>query len=191
MPSHLLTRVVSEVASQQALLPVLWLGWLHLKKRDPGAAFWWLSGVFVVSWIADMSALWIDPVMISAVYPLSQAWIVGAVFLPRRDTVLLIVVLGLVGFVSLAWQGVADSNTLLRTVAWGAGVGIVFPLKQLGRLRTALLVTFGLGWLSWMYYLADPGWTSYLTYQSVRLLGILAFCRAAISPLPQLHLSKR
>lgn len=128
--------------------------------------------------------------MISAVYPLSQAAIVGLVFLPRRDVLTLIVVLGVVGFASLAWQGVADSNTLLRTVAWGASVGIVWPLHQLGRLRTALLVSFGAAWFAWMYYLADPGWPSYLTYQGVRLLGLLWFCWSALSPMPQLRLTK-
>lgn len=190
MPSDLLTRVASEVASEQALIPVVWLGWLHLKKRDPGLAWWWLSGVFLISWLADTAALLFDPWVMSKVYPLSQAALVGLVFLSRREATQLIIALMFVGIADVLWIGVGDFDVLLRTVAWGAVVGIVYPLRQLGRLRLSLLVAFGLGWFCWMLYALSPGWTTWVAYQLTRFLGVLLFCWAATSPLPQLKLSR-
>lgn len=173
-----------------ALLPLLWLGWLKFRKRDPGVAWWWLVGVFVVSWLADTAAFWVDPWVIGAVYPVSQAALIGAVFLPRRDAVLLIVVLAVVGIVDLLWHGVAGPDILLRVTAWGAATAIVYHLPQLGRLRIALIVYLGGSLLAWMLYNIWPGWRSYLIYQTIRLAGILLFCWAATSPLPQLRVMK-
>lgn len=190
MPTNLLTRIVSEVASEQALIPVLWLGWLHLRKRDPGSAWWWLSAVFLVAWLADTAALWMDPWTVSKAYPVSQAAIIGLVFLSRREGLLLIAALALVGIVDVLLVGVGDFDILLRVIAWGAVVGIVLPLKQLGRLRTALLVYFGAGLLTWMYYAIDPGWPSWSLYQLIRFAGILLFCWASMKPGPRLMLTR-
>lgn len=186
-----MTRLVSEIASEMALLPLVWLLWLRVRRRDLGAAWWWLSGAFAVSWIADTAALWVDPWLVGAVYPVSQAVIMGFVFLSRREALAFIIALLIVGIADVFWKGVSSPDILLRTVAWLSVVGILWQLKQLQRLRTALLVYFGLGWLCWMGYAIWPGWTSWSAYQITRLVGILLFCFAATSPLPQLKLSRR
>lgn len=173
-----------------ALVPLLWLAWLHWRGRDPGLAFWWLAGAFAVSWLADTAAHFANPWVVSKVYPVSQAAIVGMVFLSRRDAMLLIVVLALVGILDVLWIGIGDFDILLRTVAWLSVVGIVWPLRQLGRLRTSLLVYFGLGLAMWWGYAIWPGWTSWLGYQGVRAIGILWFCLAALTPGPRFTLAR-
>lgn len=181
--------MVFEVAHQMALLPLLWLGWLHVRGEKRDVAWWWLVGIFFVSWLADTAAHWADPWVVSPIYLVTQAGIVGLVFYSRRDATVLAVVLTVAGLAALVWRRTPD--LFLHTVAWGSAAGIVFQLPQLGRLRTSLLVTFGAGLIAWYGYALWPGWTSYLIYQSTRLLGIAVFCMAAASPLPHFKLSVR
>lgn len=122
--------------------------------------------------------------MVSVTYPLAQAGIIGAVFLFRGEAIVLVIALMLAGIADILWQGVQGPDILLRTVAWLSVVGIIYPLKQLDRLRTSLLVYFGLGWACWMFYAFDPGWTSWSLYQITRAVGIGLFCYAASNPLP-------
>lgn len=178
------------VAHHMGLVPLVWLLLLSWRGRNLGAAWFWLSGAFAVSWLADTAAHWTDSHMISVVYPVSQAAIVGFVFLSRREALAFIIALLVVGIADVFWKGVSGPDILLRTVAWLSVVGILWQLKQLQRLRTALLVYFGLGWLCWMGYAIWPGWRSWSAYQITRLVGILLFCFAATSPLPQLKLSR-
>lgn len=153
------------------LVPVLWLA----LRKERRVEWWWLAGVFGVSWLADTAAHWVNPWLVSAVYPVAQAGIVGAVFLSRREAALLVAVLVWVGVLSAGWGTVPD--LLLRTVAWLAVVGIVWPLP-LGSLRVALLLAFGLGWLCWVGYQFAPGWTSWGVYQGVRAVSLGWFCLA-------------
>lgn len=183
--------VISEAAHEMAALPIVWLGWLHFRGREPGIAWWWLAGAFFVSWLADTAAHFANPWLGSQVYPVSQAALIGAVFLARRDVTLLIVTLAVVGLVDVFWFGVGDFDIFLRTVAWLSIVGIVYPLWPLGRLRGSLLVSFGIGWLCWLGYAIDPGWTTWSAYQLTRLAGIVLFCVAATSPLPHLKLYRK
>lgn len=176
------------VAHHMALVPLVWLGWLHYRKRDPGIAWWWLAGAFAVSWLADTAAHWVSPWMVSPVYLVGQASIIGLVFLSRREALILIVVLTVTGLLAVFWRGVSGPDVLLHTVAWLSVVGILYELRQLERLRTALLVYFGVGLLVWWGYAIWPGWTSWLLYQTVRLIGILLFCWAATDPPPHLKL---
>lgn len=171
-----------------ALIPVLWLA---LKGRDRDAAWWWLSGIFLISWLADTASHTVGHPLMGTVYPVSQAAIVGAVFLPRRDAIILVLALTVVAGGDIAWKGVTGTDVFLRTVAWGAAAGVVFPLWQLGRLRTALLVTFGAGLLAWWGYVLAPGWISWSGYQGVRLASILLFCWASMQTTPHFKLSTR
>lgn len=144
-----------------------------------------------MSWLADIAALWMNPWISSKVYPVSQAAIIGLVFLSRREALTLIVTLMVVGTVDVLLVGIGDFDILLRTVAWLGIVGIIWPLRQLERLRTCLLVAFGLGWACWMGYVISPGWTSWLIYQAVRFAGIALFCWASMKPGPRLTVLTR
>lgn len=178
------TRMIFEIAHHMALIPVLWLA---LTGRGKGQAWWYLSGIFLVSWLADWAAHWANPFVVSPVYLVTQAAIVGAVFLPRRDAILLVIALVVVGAYAVVMEP-GTPDVLVHTVAWGTAAGIVFPLWQLGRLRTALLVVFGAGLLAWWLYVLRPGYPSWGIYQGTRLLGILLFCWASLETTPHFRL---
>lgn len=179
MSANDLGRAVGEAAHWVGLVPLVWLGLLTAAGQSRGAAWWWLAGAFAVSWIADTAAHWVDPARVSLVYPVTQTALVGAVLLERRAAGLLTALLVTVGLVA-AWMGGLD--VLLRTVAWGAIVGIVWDRPALGRLRTALLTSFGLGLACWWAYALSPGWMTWGALQGVRALGLLLFCWAAYQP---------
>lgn len=181
--------MIFEIAHQIGLIPLLWLAFLTFRGKAVGIEWWWLAGVFAVSWLADTAAHWGNSWAVGLLYPVSQAAIVGLVFLSRRDALYLIIALGGVGLLDVFGFGFEIPDILVRTVAWLSITGIVWRLPQLERLRTSLLVTFGAGWLCWMGYAINPGWFSWSGYQFTRLLGILLFCWAATSPLPRLKIS--
>lgn len=169
-----------------ALIPLLFLLWLHRQGEKRGQEWWWLAFAFLVSWLADTAAHWLDPDLVGNLYPVSQAAIIGAVLLFRREAFLFLAVL--VGTALLVvWPGASGIDVFLRTVAWGAVVALVYDYHALGRLRTSLLVYFGAGLLAWWGYALWPGWPSWLAYQGTRLSGLLLFCWAASHPAPQLR----
>jgi len=186
-----MNRLPFELAHQQALLPFAWLVGLHLRGHRRGAEWWWLSGVFLVSWFADTAAHLAPSarVVVSVVYPLSQAALVGLVFLSRREAMQFLLVLCAVAIIAIGWRGVSSPDVLFRTVAWGGAVGLILYRWTLGRLRVALLVMFGLCLLCWWGYVAWPSYASWGVYQAARLAGILLFCWAAMKPGPSLRLA--
>src|SRR5947208_264158 len=107
-----------EIAHQMSLLPLLWLALLHARGVHRDAAWWWIAGAFGVSWLADTAAHWVSPWMVSAVYPVSQSAIIGAVLLGRRDAMAFLGALVCMALLSLFWEGVNGPMILLRTVAW-------------------------------------------------------------------------
>lgn len=173
------------IAALFGIVPLAWLIVLRLRGRRIGAEWWWLAAAFAVSFAADAIAFFLAPAsrwLVSAAYPLSQAAIMGLVFLVRRDAERLITVLLVVGVAAVLWLAVTGPDVFFRTVAWGAVVGIVLDRYALGKLRTALLLYFGLGLLAWWGYVLRPGWTSWGIYQSVRAIGIALFCAACLRP---------
>jgi membrane-bound metal-dependent hydrolase YbcI (DUF457 family) len=182
--------VIFYAAWTLGLVPVAWLAWLARRGQRRDAAWWYLAGAFFVSWIADAFALaGAEPRLMSLVYPVSQASLVGAVLLERDDAVRFVLALVAVGIVAVLWRGVDTPDVFVRTVAW-ASIGIIaFDRDALGRLRLALLVAFGFGWLAWIGYTVTPGWDSWLCYQGVRALGAGTFCWAAWNPAPRLRIA--
>lgn len=168
------------------LVPLVWLAILHFRGKVCGAEWWWLAGSFAVSWLADTASHYTGHPLVGMTYPVLQAGIIGAVFLFRADAILFVLALMVAGVTDVLVNGILPHDVFLRTVAWLSVVGILWPLRQLGRLRTSLLVAFGLGLLTWWGYAIWPGWTSWSLYQLTRLIGILLFCWAAMSPSPQL-----
>lgn len=164
-----------------ALVPLVWCA----LRRERRPEWWWLAGAFAISWVADTMAHFSDPWIPAAVYPMSQAAMVGTIFLPRGKAMLLVTVLGIAGIVGVAGEGVTGPDLLLQTVSFGSVVGIVWPLAP-SRLRTTLLVAFGLGWLAWVGYLLNPGWATWGFYQAVRAVSLGMFCWANRSPRMQL-----
>lgn len=183
-----LVRAVSETATAMGLVPLFWILLLHWRGHDPGAAWWWLALAFAVSWIADTAASWVNPWLVSPLYLVSQAMVIGFVFRTRIEALFLTAMAGAVAILAVAWRGVEGPDVLLHTVVWLAIGGIIYPLWQLGRLRGSLLVYFGLGLLAWWGYATWPGWIWWSEYQMTRVFGIALFCAAATSPLPHLKI---
>lgn len=169
-----------EVAHGLGFVPLLWL----VGRLETRAEWWWLAAALSVSAFADTAAHWIAPWVVAAVYPVSQAALIAAVLTSRQDARLVLAVLVAVALMAIPTDGFGASGVLVDTVAAGVVVGIVWPLKALGRLRLALLVMFGGGWLVWLGYLFAPSFEAWAAYQAVRLAGVVLFCWAATSRPP-------
>ena len=167
-----------------ALIPLAWLGSLHLAHQRRGPEWWWLASAFTVSWLADTAAHFGSGAVISLLYPLTQASMVYAVLGNRADARIWVGMLVIVGIVGLLLGGHLD--LLLRTVAWLGIVGMVWN-RPLGRLRLALLLYFGIGWVFWIAYVWNPDWITWGAYQGNRLLGLMLFCWAALLPRPMIR----
>lgn len=179
----MVVNLPSEVAHHVALIPAIWL--LLIKNRR--AEWWWLALAFGVSWIADWIAHLTNPAFVSAVYPVGQAAIVGAVLLDRTQARRFAIALALAG-IAAVWLEDFAPDRFLRTIAW-LGIVVMVWERPLGRLRVMLITAFGLGWVAWMGYTLWPGWTSWTLYQLVRAASLAMFCWASLSPQPRLRLA--
>lgn len=162
---------LGEGAHALGLLPLLWVA-SHFERR---AEYWWLAVAFGVSFLADSAAHTLNPAVVSAVYPVLQAGLVGAVFLSRANASAFVALLVAAGWASL--QLGQSPDWLLHSVAW-VGCAFLAYHRAPGRVKEALVLYFGLGWLAWLSYVLSPGWASWGTFQGIRALGILWFCLA-------------
>ena len=144
--------------------------------------WWWLAAAYGISFVADTVALVTRQAdLVSMLYPVSQAGIIGAVLLPRlqaRWFLTVVVGAGLLGVV--AHPVVPD--VVLDTVAWGGIATLAWWAPSLGLLRWALLLGFGGGALAWIAYTTDPWGPWWHVYQACRAMGTGLFCWAAWTP---------
>lgn len=165
--------LISEVTHHMALLPMLWLGVLAWHGHSRGVLWWTLAVVLGVSWLADTAAHWVDPWLVSALYPAAQALIFACVVLPSRALGRFAIIISLVSGLAVTWRGGPHPEILAHTVAWTGLVTMAWPHRAI---RGPILVTFGLGWLAWLGYNFAPSWLTWGVFQSVRALGLGAFC---------------
>jgi len=164
-----------------ALLPLGALVALQWRRRFP--ALWWVvASALAVSWVADAAALalplpwrWVP----SLLYPIVQALILSRWLLKPGDFWRFAAVLGAVFAVSIIGRGVWEGEDLVRTVAWIGGGVIWWEAKLPSALWWTLAITFGAGWLTWVWHLTDGTVATWYPYQAVRLLGILVFLGGA------------
>lgn len=163
------------------LAPLACLAVLHLCGRRRERAWWVLAVALGVSWLADTAAHWMDPRMVSVVYPVSQAGIVGAVLLKRRDAEYFVTALVAVALVVVLARGVEARDWILHTFAWGGVTVMLMRHRALGRLSFALSLYFGLGAICWIAYATHPLAVTWYAYQISRALGLALFCWAAVT----------
>lgn len=175
--------MVFEVAHWIGLVPLCWLA----VRRSSNAAYWWLAVAYGISWLADTAAHWVDPWLIGMVYPVSQAALIGAVLLTRKQAEWFTVALMGTGLVA-ALEGGMGANVLVAVVAWGGICGLVIDRFGMDQLRTALLFSFGGGLVAWLAFAGSPSLMTWGLYQSVRLIGTLMFCYA-VTQKPRLQLA--
>jgi len=132
--------------------------------------------VLAVSWLADSAAHWVDPRVISALYPIVQVILVAFVVLPPIAAHRLILAIVMIAVASLAARGVARPDVFVRTICWA---GIVLMLWPTPSLRVTVLSAFGLCWLAWIGYSLSPSWATWGVYQGLRAGADGVFCWAS------------
>ncbi len=185
----------SEIAHQMALLPLATLGLMRAGGTRRDAAWWWIALAFAISWIADGIAdvvAMTDRVIVSLVYPISQAALIAAVIMSRSGALVFIGVLTLAGIAVVIQHGIASPDVALRSVAWLAVVNQAWRRRELPyALRASLIVYFGLGWLMWLVHMQWVSVATWYPYQLARFLGLLIFCWAVVESGPHLRLIRR
>lgn len=176
-----LGRIALESAHQIGLLPLAVVAFAQWNGKQPDLALWWLSVAFVVSWLADSAAHWLNPWTVTFTYVISQSALVGAVFLSRKDALRLLGALCVVGAVAMFARDAAGHDYLLHGVAWLSAACIAAE-ASLGRLRTALVIYFGLGCVAYLAYAGWPGWTTWGVYQLTRVAGLSLFAAVVWHP---------
>lgn len=179
--------LAQKIAYGMSLAPLAFCCW-RWRGHQIDAQWWIMAEAFAVSFLADSvsrsnpSAAW----LVSLVYPVSQTLLIAAVLLPRRDTLWFAGAIVMAGLLSIAWRGTDGPEILLRSVAWLGLCGLIVDRWALGPLRTALLVSFGLGWFAWLGRSLWPILPWWYIGQTVRLAGLLLFCRAMTVTRPAL-----
>lgn len=134
-----------------------------------------MASGFGVSFVADF-APWR---LAQQTYPISQAALFAIALLPSREALDRFVwVLLFVAACSILARDAQGVDVALRVVAWGGVSGLAYALLLPGALRNALAYGFAAMALAWLAYAMVPGWTSWGSYQGVRLIVALAWCRA-------------
>ena len=185
-------RPLIEAIHYMDVVPIAWLGVLRWRGVRRDHAWWWLAGTYLVAFLSDTAAHYLSPDdrwLPSLVYPVSQAAIIGAVFLDRMDAARLLSMLIMAGLLAVMFNNPNQPDVVLRAVTWGAATAIVWINVILPRLRVALLVSYGLALLAWIAFMLSwallgrmaPltfkfGWT----YHGIRALGLVLFCWAAM-----------
>lgn len=186
---------ITDVAMALGALPLLTLlvllagGW----KRVSG--WWFIATGFGVSFLADAATMavgWHLQWVPVALYPASQAALIGGALLETRQAAVRFnVCLVAVGVLVCFLQPSGQADAILTPLAWGSVAVLAWQLWYEPGLRLSLLVYFGLGALAWLAFClwpADPLHRPWYAVQSTRLVGIALFCRAAWRASPHLRL---
>ena len=182
---------LTTVAIVMPLLPLAWLGWLWTRGQHRDAAWWWMAGGFAISWVANVAsdylpanARWV----VSAVYPVSQSAIFGAVLLDRTEALMFLALLTPIGIVAAVMGAAQGPDILLRSAAWLVLAAVAWMRKELPqRLRISIVVYFFLGYCTWLMLAAwvhdhpdahgaAPEWYGYMLAQ---FAALVLFCWAA------------
>lgn len=159
------------------LTPLLCLCILAFFGKDRDIIWWLLACVFAVSWLADTCTLYkiADQWVISLVYPILQASIVGVALLEQRETNQLLWVLMASSVIVGTWHDVFGPDILLRTVCWGSIAGITWS-RTSKKLAASFLISFGGGLLCWFVLIFFQNLHAGLVYKTVFTAGLIYFC---------------
>jgi len=182
----ILRLVLAYAALLLGLVPLAWLLSLWRGGRRFPSLWWWVAAAYGVSFLADVLGFawwrglrWVDPWLVSGTYPVSQAGILGFVLLPYHAAGRFLMALVLATI--LGGMFAVGVNTVpLRVVAWGTVVVLAWPRRDLGALRLALLVSFGLGLLGWLSYVGWPSFGAWAALQGTRVVGTGCYCWGAL-----------
>lgn len=185
---HVVVKLIVETAHCMGIAPIIFVLVRDRLGFKVELHYWWLAVALAISFMADSAAHWVDPYVVSVVYPLSQAVLVAACIVPRRSAIIFLGVLVPVGIFSVLIGKDLGGDAVLRTVAFLGVCVALWPLQSLGVLRLSLLCYFGASWVYWMAYAAWPSTATYLLHQSARFVGITLYCYSVARPMPKLRL---
>lgn len=174
-----MSELLGDLTLVLGLIPLWWLvfrwGFIPRAPR-PSRAQWLIAAAYAVSFVADVAGLHGYETLAGNLYPLSQAGLIALALLPWGQAEDALKALLVVSVVAICWRGVAHDDVLLNTVAGLLVAGLALRVR--GRLRLALLVSFGLGTVLWWWLAAEPNWWSWSAYQMSRVAGTVLFCVA-------------
>lgn len=178
------------IAQQMALVPFAVLCGLDLRGERRDVRWWWLCAMFGVSWLADTSVQyhWLSGWTASAIYPFVQLVIAAFALLRAREAAYLSALVLSAAVFLFGFGGIHGPDVEFRAVAWLGILWIVVEQPWLGRVRTAALVTFGLGLIAWIVHVRTLSLWTWYPYQLTRAAGMVVFCRAALAGQPSLRL---
>lgn len=169
---------LSEIAHQLGAVPMAWLFSLRAAGREVARVWWLFALAFLASWAADWVGHFGGTFPVGPAYLTLQGGLVVYALAPReRAARYLAVLAGTAAFVMLNFDP-QTPDIFVHTVAWLGLLAVSWNFAA-PRVRWVLAVAFGLGWLTWLGYCWSPSWSSWLTYQSTRVLGAGAFCWAS------------
>jgi len=157
------------------LLPVLWLGVLASAghRRSP---LWWALGITLsLSWVADTAAHWVDPWLVSSLYPIAQTLVMGIVLLPASRLGRFVAAVAVTTGLALLLAGTGHPEVLIHTVCWTGILVLAWPYREI---RGPTVWTFGVGWLAWVAFASLPTFATWGVYQAIRMTGLGVFCYA-------------
>ena len=192
MSAHL-SVVIPWICTALGLLPLAWLS----VRKVVGLDYWLIATALGISFLADIGALALPERITSFAYPLGQCGLIGVTLLAPRQGLIYGLLLMAMAVVSLRINPaeVPAFDVMFRTFAFGSITLIASQMPNLGGLRNALLLYFGLGlvaWLAWAFWhnptdhSARINWALYLIDQTTRAVGIGWFCWAATHQTPKL-----
>jgi hypothetical protein len=158
------------------LVPILWLGVLayYGQRRSP---LWWALGITLsISWVADTAAHWVDPWLVSALYPIAQTLVMGIVLIPAARLSRFLGAVALTTGLALLFAGTRHPEMLIHTICW---TGILVLAWPYGEIRGPTILAFGVGWLAWVVFANAPTFATWGVYQGIRAFGLGVFCWAS------------
>lgn len=169
---------IFDAAALLGAVPILWLTLRYWIGRRVSVVSWWIASGFAVSLLTDLVVrshpAW--GFVASPVYLVSQAALMTAAFLPPMEAWGVLFTLVAVGEAALLFVGPRQPDVLLHTTAFL----LTLIVGRKSRYRWSFASAFGAGLLAWWGYCLDPGWPSWLAYQSCRLVGVILFCWASV-----------
>lgn len=168
-----------EVATWLGGIPLLWLTVRYAVGRMVSRASWLIAAGLGVSLAVDLLT-WHDhrwAFIASPVYLVSQGTLIAVALVPAALWPVLATLVAC-GIAALLFEAGTGPDVFLHTVMFASVLGLTRLVST--RFRWALAAYFGAGLLAWWAYCLDPGWPSWLAYQSCRLVGILLFCWASV-----------
>ena len=128
-----------------------------------------------MSWVADWASHWTGTFPVGPLYVLVQTALIVWAVAPHQVAAYFISLLCGITASTYLTRPADQPDILVHSVAW---LGLLTFCWR-SRFRVPLRLAFGLGLLAWWGYVLEPGWTSWLSYQSIRFIGIGSFCWVA------------